>query len=125
MPRPLNAVVAARAVVAAVAAVVAAVAVVGLGCVVPIRDTPGPPDPTVYVDPHGRPRAFGGGVCPLRGRHLHAYPPVPPAAFVLVGDAWRDQRPRLAFRGPHVWRSGRCSLPSWHEHVVVTAPASR
>lgn len=96
------------------------VAVAGLvGCsIVAIRDTPGPPDPTVYVDPHGRPRAFGGGVCPLRGRHLHGYPPVPGAAFVLVGDAWQDQRPRKGFLGPHVWRSGRCSLPTWHEHVL-------
>jgi hypothetical protein len=60
--------------------------------VAPVSTTPRPPPVTMYIDPHHRPRAYGGGICPLLGRHTHVYPPVPAAAFVPEGDAWRDGR---------------------------------
>jgi hypothetical protein len=69
-----------------------AVVVVGLvGCsVVAVQDRPAPPTPHRFVDPHRRPRAYGGGTCPLVGVHAHVYPPVPPAAFVDDHGAARD-----------------------------------
>lgn len=89
---------------------------------VKILREPEPPHTTRFIDPHGRPRAFGGGVCPLRGPHDHVYPAVPAAAFVVddsvAGGAFRDTRARQAFAGPHDWRGGRCTLPTWHEHIV-------
>jgi hypothetical protein len=99
------------------------VSVVGAACaLVPISDVPAPPQPTHYLGPHGRPRAFGGGVCPLQGRHDHVYPAVPRAAFVDVDGAAKDTRRFVAFKGPHPWLHGRCSLSTWHQHVAPANP---
>lgn len=65
--------------------------VAAVGCsVVAVQDRPAPPTPHRFVDPHRRPRAYGGGTCPLVGVHAHVYPPVPPAAFVDDHGAARD-----------------------------------
>ncbi len=104
------------------ACVVVVAFVVGACAEVKILRDPAPPHTTRFFDPHGRPRAFGGGVCPLRGPHDHVYGAVPAAAFVIVdsvkGAAYRDTRKRVAFTGPHDWRGDRCTLPTFHEHVV-------
>jgi hypothetical protein len=105
------------------AAIVGVISVVVVGAlpacgVAPIRNDPGPPTTTIYVGPHGRPRAWGGGVCPLRTRHAHAYPPVPAAAFVVDGDGWRDTRRIVAFEGPHALAHGQCARTGRHEHAL-------
>ncbi len=61
--------------------------------VAPVTTQPSPPPLTAYAGPHQRPRAYGGGVCPLHGRHEHVYLAVPPEAFVDDGSgAYRDTR---------------------------------
>lgn len=91
----------------------------GCGCgIAPIQREPGPPRAYRFVDAHGRPRAWGGGACPLTGPHEHLYPPVPPAAFVDDHGAWRETRALTGFDGPHRWKNGRCTRPTWHQHVV-------
>ena len=87
--------------------------------IVALRPTPGPPRRFVYVDPHGRPRAWGGGVCPLRGRHEHAWPPTPPSAFVDDDGAWRDTRAIVSFDGPHDLDGHRCNTTGWHQHALA------
>ena len=90
-----------------------------LGCgIAPIRSAPGPPRTYRFVDAHGRPRAWTGGVCPVAGRHDHVYPPVPPEAFVDDNGAWRETRSLRGFDGPHRWKNGRCTPPTWHQHVI-------
>ena len=104
--------------------VVACVVFGGAACAdVKIVRDPQPPHTTRFVGPHGRPRAFGGGVCPVRGVHAHVYGAVPAAAFVkdAAHDAYKDVRARVAFNGPHEWHGDRCTLPGWHEHVRSTA----
>lgn len=109
-------------VVGVVVCVVVVVAALGACADVKILRDPAPPHTTRFIGPHGRPRAFGGGVCPLRGAHEHVYGAVPAAAFVVddsvTPPAFRDTRARVAYDGPHVWRGGRCTLPGFHEHVV-------
>jgi hypothetical protein len=94
--------------------------------VVAVRKTPGPPRRFVYVDPHGRPRAHGGGVCPLQGRHEHGWAPTPSSEFVAEAGAWRDTRAIVAFPGPHALGGRRCGTVGWHRHAVpataMTAP---
>ncbi len=96
------------------------------GCgVVPVTTTPQAPPTFAYVEPHGRPRAWGGGVCPVRGRHEHVYPPVPAAAFVDDDGAWRDTRAIVSFSGPHLWQSGRqCTIPRYHQHATPAATST-
>ncbi|MDP2344199.1 MAG: hypothetical protein Q8O67_24790 [Deltaproteobacteria bacterium] len=104
---------------AAVVVVVGALVFGGCGCgIAPIQREPGPPRAYRFVDAHGRPRAWGGGACPLTGPHEHLYPPVPPAAFVDDHGAWRETRALTGFDGPHRWKNGRCTRPTWHQHVV-------
>jgi hypothetical protein len=99
---------------------------VAAGCgVVALRATPGPPDAVAYVGPHARPRAYGGGVCPLRDRHVHPWGPVPAAAFVLDDGAWRDTRTIVSFSGPHALDRGRCATNRWHQHALPSTTPSR
>lgn len=86
--------------------------------IAPVTSTPAPPPTVAYVNPHGRPRAFGGGVCPVSGRHEHIYPPVPDAFFVDDAGAWRDTRPIGSFTGPHPWRRRRCGIARYHQHAI-------
>jgi hypothetical protein len=100
---------------------VVVVVTVGLGSacgVVPVRSTPGPPPSWTYVDPHGQPRAFGGGVCPLQGRHTHGWPPAPAAAFIDDHGAWRDTRRITTFPGPHRLGARACTIPTLHRHAL-------
>ena len=107
-----------RGSVASQAVVVVAVLMIS-GCgIAPIQREPGPPRTHRYIDAHARPRAFGGGVCPLTGAHNHYYPPVPPTAFVDDNGAWRETRKLQPFDGPHAWKRGRCTQSSWHQHVA-------
>lgn len=92
--------------------------------VVPVTTTPRAPPTFAYVEPHGRPRAWGGGVCPVRGRHEHVYPPVPAAAFVDDNGAWRDTRTIVSFSGPHPWPGRPCTIPRYHQHATSTAPTT-
>jgi hypothetical protein len=93
--------------------------VISAACgVVPVRSTPAPPTTWTYVDPHGRPRAFGGGVCPLQGRHAHGWPPAPASAFVDDDGAWRDTRRIVSFPGPHRLGARRCAIPTLHQHAL-------
>ncbi|MBM4280654.1 MAG: hypothetical protein FJ137_07790 [Deltaproteobacteria bacterium] len=97
----------------------------GAGCgVVALRATPGPPDAVAYVGPHGRPRAYGGGVCPLGERHQHPWPPTPAAAFVLDDGAWRDTRTIASFPGPHALGRGHCATSRWHQHALASPPTT-
>jgi hypothetical protein len=64
-------------------------------------------------------------VCPLRGRHEHAWAPTPPAAFVDVDGAWRDTRAITTFTGPHALGRARCPIPSWHQHAVFVDDEAR
>lgn len=86
--------------------------------VVPVSTTAQAPPTFAYVEPHGRPRAWGGGVCPVRGRHEHVYPPVPAAAFVDDNGAWRDTRAIVSFSGPHPWPGRPCTIPRYHQHAA-------
>lgn len=90
-----------------------------LACVAPIRtDGPAaPPDDHTYVGRHGRPLAYGGGVCPVESRHLHPYPPVPRAAFVDEQGAARDTRPIVAFFDPHPHAGRTCVMFGLHYHL--------
>jgi hypothetical protein len=95
------------------------VALVAIACgVAPVRERPGPPPTWTYVDPHGRPRAFGGGVCPLQGRHVHGWPPSPRGAFVDDAGAWRDTRRLVTFAGAHALGARRCATPTLHQHAL-------
>ena len=87
--------------------------------IAPVTSAPGPPPTVAYVNPHGRPRAFGGGVCPVSGRHEHIYPPVPAAFFVDDAGAWRDTRPIHSFAGPHPWRGRGCAVARYHQHAIA------
>ncbi len=91
----------------------------GACAVVPVRTTPGPPPTWNYLDPHGRPRAFGGGVCPLQGRHTHGWPPAPAVSFVDDDGAWRDTRRMAPFAGPHRLGTRRCAIPALHHHAIA------
>jgi hypothetical protein len=108
-----------RAALAGAALVAGAIVADLAGCgVAPIREGPGPPTTTEYHGPHGRPRAFGGGVCPLTTRHAHPWPPVPAEAFVQREGAWRDTRRIVALVGPHPLDGGRCERTGWHQHAL-------
>lgn len=111
----------ARAILLLLASVVLLVSSCGA---VPVRSTPGPAGRVVYVDPHGRPRAFGGGVCPLRGRHEHGWPPTPPSAFVDDAGAWRDTRAIVSFSGAHTLSGRRCGVVGWHQHALASSTAA-
>lgn|GEM_PF-1374587 len=107
-------------VVTVVTVVTGIVPVVVGGCgIAPVIHTPTPPPVIRYIDPHGRPRAFGGGVCPFRGPHTHVYPPVPRASFVLDGGSWRDTRSIVTFPGRHPWRGGTCPIEQVHHHAAT------
>lgn len=106
-----------------VLAVSLAVVVGGCG-IAPVIHTATSPPVVQYVDPHGRPRAFGDGVCPVRGPHTHVYPPVPREAFVVVDGRWRDTRAIVTFPGRHPSRQGVCPFDHVHQHAVAqTDPA--
>ena len=92
--------------------------------VVPVRaeGPPGPPPVTAYDGPHGRPLAFGGGVCPIVSPHRHAYPAVPVAAFVEGPKGNRDVRPRYAYVGPHPHSGRTCFREGWHLHLEPPVP---
>ena len=107
-----------RSAAASAAAILLASILVACG-IAPVTTTPTPPPTVGYLNPHGRPRAFGGGVCPIQGRHEHVYPPVPKAFFVDVGGAWRDVRAITSFTGPHRWRGGICQTSRFHQHAVA------
>ena len=108
--------------------VVVVVVVSAAGCgIAPIQregsngvaaSTPGPPRTHRYVGAHGRPRAWGGGVCPVLAPHDHLYPPVPPLAFALDDGAWRDRRGLQAYAGPNPWGQRRCTQSVWHQHAI-------
>lgn len=91
-----------------------------LACVAPIRtDGPAaPPDDHTFVGRHGRPLAYGGGVCPVEARHLHPYPPVPRAAFVDEKGAARDTRAIVAFFDPHPHALRTCVMFGLHYHLA-------
>lgn len=92
--------------------------VLGACGVVPVTQTPGPPPVWTFVDPHGRPRAFGGGVCPLQGRHTHGWPPSPQRAFVDDNGAWRETRRLVSYAGAHSVGDRRCAVPTLHQHAI-------
>jgi hypothetical protein len=86
--------------------------------IAPVKTAPTKPPTYTFVDPHGRPRAYGGGVCPVFGRHAHVYPPTPRQAFVDDNGAARDTRTLLSFSGPHPWHGRTCTLPVVHQHAA-------
>ncbi len=89
--------------------------------IAPVTSRPAPAPTVAYHNPHGRPRAYGGGVCPVSGRHEHTYPPVPAEFFVDVTGAWRDTRRIESFAGPHAWHGRRCTISRYHQHAVMPA----
>ena len=113
-----------RRALAPAAFVVVAAAVASSCSVVGVRPTPGPPRRVAYGDAHGLPRAYGGGVCPLRGRHEHTWPPTPLSAFVDDDGAWRDMRAIVSFEGPHALSGRRCSKTGWHQHALSPTTSS-
>lgn len=91
-----------------------------LACgVAPVRwdGAPLPPSRHGYAAPHGRPRAYGGGVCPLEQPHSHSYPPVPRASFESTERGFVDVRAMYAFFGPHPHHHGACFKREWHLHL--------
>lgn len=93
-------------------------------CVAPVRwsGPAAPPDDHVFVGRHGRPIAYGGGVCPVEARHLHPYPPVPRALFVDDKGAARDTRRAIAFFDPHPHVGRTCFIAGLHHHFEEPTP---
>ena len=90
-----------------------------LACVAPVQWS-GParePPRVLYQGPHGVPRAFGGGVCPLESAHRHGYPPVPRQAFVEGTSGARDARPLYAYFGTHPHHGRTCFHEGLHLHL--------
>jgi hypothetical protein len=96
----------------------AAILVFTCGCIAPVRwgGPAAPPDDHIFVGRHGRPIAYGGGVCPVEARHLHPYPPVPRAHFVDDKGAARDTRKAIAYFDPHPTRARTCFIAGLHYH---------
>jgi hypothetical protein len=75
-----------------------------------------------YVGPHGKPRAYGGGVCPIKSRHSHIWPPVPRGAFAQTPQGFRDQRPLYPYFSDHSHHDGSCFETGWHLHMEPPQP---
>ena len=103
-----------------IATTMPAILIAGACGIAPVSRTPTPPPTITFVDPHGRPRAWGGGVCPVRGPHGHTYGPVPAAAFVDDAGAFRDTRTITNFTGMHPWRGRMCGIDRFHQHAVAS-----
>lgn len=103
--------------------VVLVAALAGCG-VAPVRrdGTPSLPPTWRYVGPHGRPLAFGGGVCPVAGSHEHEFPPSPRGAFVPSPEGLRDARRTWPFFAPHPHHGRTCFREGWHLHLEPPAP---
>ncbi len=84
-----------------------------------------PPDRHPYAGPHGRPRAYGGGVCAITHAHTHSYPPVPAAAFTQSEDGAVDERPRYPFWDTHPHHTRTCFRTKWHLHLDPPLPFLR
>lgn len=114
------------AVRALLAPLLVGVVVVGAvsACVAPVRwsGAAKPPDDHLFVGRHGRPLAYGGGVCPVEARHLHRYPPVPAAAFVTDGDAARDTRAIFPYFDAHPHHRRTCFIARLHYHLEPPRP---
>ena len=101
------------------------VALGAAGCnAAPVRTEPpfGAPPLTTYDGPHGRPIAFGGGVCPIVTPHRHPFPAVPTTAFVWGPRGARDTRPRYAYVSPHPHHGRTCFREGWHLHLEPPLP---
>lgn len=109
--------------VAALRAVFVGVVMIGVGLtgcgVAPVRrdGTPALPPTWRYVGAHGRPLAFGGGVCPVAGTHEHEFPPSPRDAFIQTGGGLKDTRPTWPFYGSHPHQGRTCFREGWHLHL--------
>ena len=92
--------------------------------VVPVRDSAAPLARPMfgYAGHHGRPRAFGGGVCAVDTPHVHTYPPSPRGAFHASPQGAVDDRRLVPFIGAHLWRGHACTLAGWHLHVDASQP---
>jgi hypothetical protein len=74
-------------------------------------------EPIPYAGPHGKPRAYGGGVCAIKSVHSHYWPPVPKGAFQETPDGYRDQRALYGYLSAHSHYEGSCFREGWHMHL--------
>ncbi len=70
-----------------------------------------------YAGPHGKPRAYGGGVCAIKSLHSHFWPPVPESAFLKTPSGYRDQRVLYGYFSSHSHHEGSCFREGWHMHL--------
>lgn len=97
---------------------------VGCGTAGVIKDAK-PPERHPYASPHGRPRAYGGGVCAITSPHTHSYPPVPARAFTATDDGAVDERPRYPYWDTHPHHRRTCFRTEWHLHLDPPLPFLR
>ena len=83
------------------------------------------PERVHYIGAHGKPRAYGGGVCAIRSRHTHQWKPVPLEAFRLSADGYREQRTLHPYFSKHSHVDGTCYAKGWHLHLEPPLPHLR
>jgi hypothetical protein len=99
--------------------VVVIVSLLGACGVAPVRwsDSAAPPPEWTYVGAHGRPLAYGGGVCTVTTPHAHKYPPAPKEAFEVTSAGAFDKRALIPFFGRHPHQGRTCHIDGWHLHT--------
>ncbi len=85
--------------------------------VAPVRDQAGLAPSWLYATTHGRPLAFGGGVCTINAPHHHRYPPSPRAAFSNTAAGWFDTRKMWPYLDAHAQNGNTCHTVGWHLHL--------